>query len=212
VSEFSQLIKPQFQQNKLGWVRSSLMGLSQDEQGRPLPWMTYPFIEYISSKLNSNQLVFEYGCGSSTLFFAPQVKKVVALESSEIWYKIMARMIEKNKIKNIELIYLPNSLENSAYESFAFEYSNLNKEKFDLIIIDSLKRFACTKNAILALNLKGCLILDDSERKNYQKIFDFMTKQGFIYQNFLGIAPGQIRLKNTTLFYQKIASNITNIF
>ena len=44
------------------------------------------------------------------------------------------------------------------------------------------------------------LILDDSQRKGYKKIFDFFEENGFKKQDFVGIAPGQLKLKNTTVF------------
>jgi predicted O-methyltransferase YrrM len=62
-------------------------------------------------------------------------------------------------------------LENDLYQNFAKDCG----QKFDFIIIDSLKRFQCAKNSISALKPGGTIILDDSERKNYQKIFDFLT-------------------------------------
>ena len=69
------LAKKQFEENKAGWKKSFFDGFSQDENSAPLPWMTYPFIDFIPSKLNRNTTIFEFGCGSSTLFFAKKVKK-----------------------------------------------------------------------------------------------------------------------------------------
>ena len=65
----------QAQQNKIGWKKSFLESFSQDAEGNALPWMTYPFIEFISKKLNLDHEIFEFGSGSSTLFFAKKVKK-----------------------------------------------------------------------------------------------------------------------------------------
>jgi hypothetical protein len=93
---------------------------------------------------------------------------------------------------------MPDGLTNISYENFP---KNSGK-KFDFIIIDSLKRFECAKNAIDALKPDGRIILDDSERKNYKKIFDFFAEKNFTKQDFFGIAPGQIRIKNTTIFYR----------
>jgi precorrin-6B methylase 2 len=193
------LIKNQFQANKLSWVKSFNCGLSQDRSGNYLPWMTYPFIEYLSSKLNNEQVIFEYGCGSSTLFFASKVNKVIALESNKIWYEIIKQKLLEAKISNVELIYFDNALQDSNYEIFASQY----KEKFDLIIIDSLKRFACAANSINAIKTNGAIILDDSERKNYRKIFDFFSNHDFIQKDFPGIAPGGLKIKNSTIFYTR---------
>lgn len=191
-----QIIKSQYQQNKLGWQKSFLEGLSQDAQGSALPWMTYPFIEFITKKLQTNHTIFEFGSGSSTLFFAPKVQKIVALESNKKWYKIIRAKLDESSIGNVELTLMEDALENSAYENYTKNFS----EKFDFIIIDSLKRFACAQNVISALKPGGSIILDDSERANYKKIFNFFAENNFQKQDFFGIAPGQFRIKNTTLF------------
>ncbi len=199
----STLIKSQFQANKLSWIKSFNSGLSQDQDGDYLPWMTYPFIDYLSLKLNNQQVIFEYGCGSSTLFFASRVSKVVALESNKLWYDIIKQKLLDANISNVELIYFDNALQDNNYELFASQY----KEKFDLVIVDSLKRFACATNSINAIKTNGAIILDDSERKNYRKIFDFFLSNNFIQKDFHGIAPGGLRIKNSTIFYR-----LNNIF
>jgi tRNA A58 N-methylase Trm61 len=187
------MLKEQFQQNKIGWKKSFLEGFSQDDDGNPVPWMTYPAIDFLKKNLTKNHEVFEFGCGASTLFFSARVKKVVGLETNPRWLEIVKEKLEKSSA-SIHLI--EDGLTNEIYENFP---KNLG-QKFDLIIIDSLKRFQCAKNSITALKLGGSIILDDSERKNYQKIFDFFAAEGFTRRDFFGIAPGQIKIKNTTIF------------
>lgn len=191
-------IKDQFEANKISWVKSSREGISQDRYGNYLPWMTYSFIEYICPKLRNDQTVFEYGAGSSTLFFANKVKNVITIESNEIWYKIIKKKLDQDNITNVKLIYLNNAINDESYELFA---SNC-QEKFDLVVVDSLKRFACAKNSINAIKPNGAIILDDSERKNYQKIFDFFLANNFNQKNYPGIAPGSLKIKNSTIFFR----------
>ena len=201
-----QLIKSQYQQNKIGWQKSFLESFSQDDHGFALPWMTYPFIKFIAEKLQPSHNIFEFGSGSSTLFFAPRVQKVVALESNKKWREIMQIKQQNLGYKNIEIVLMEDALQNQEYEKFASRQkksSEISQEKFDFIIIDSLKRFACAQNSITALKPGGAIILDDSERPHYKKIFNFFADLGFQKQDFFGIAPGQFKLKNTTIFWQK---------
>ena len=190
------LIKSQFNQNKLSWKNSFLEGFSQDNQGEALPWMSYGAIEFLQKTLKANDEIFEFGCGASTIFFAKRVKQVVALETSWIWFNIIKEKLKKAKINNVELILMKDGLTNINYENFAKNYN----QKFDIIIVDSLKRFLCAKNSIHALKPEGKIILDDSERKNYQKIFDFFAANNFIREDFTGIAPGQLKIKSTSVF------------
>ncbi len=191
------LIKTQFQKYKIGWKNSFLENFAQDSNHQPLPWMTYPFIEFISQKLQKNHEIFEFGCGSSTLFFAKRVKKIITLESDKKWLEIMRIKALELALDNIEFVLIEDAQENESYQNYV---KNCCRQKFDFIIVDSLKRFECSKNSFNCLKENGALILDDSERLNYQKIFEFMQQNGFKRQDFTGIAPGQFRLKNTSFF------------
>ncbi len=193
-----QLIKSQYNANKLGWQKSFLENFSQDEHGQALPWMCYPFIEFIQSRLNKNHEIFEFGSGSSTLFFAKKVKKVTSLESNEKWREIMLLKLKEQNSSNAQIILMPDALINNLYEN----YPKNCGQKFDFIIVDSLKRCQCVKNSIESLKPTGAIILDDSERANYKKIFDFLREQNFKEENFVGIAPAQFRLKKTTIFWR----------
>ncbi len=195
VSPAKSIVRTQFEANKASWTKSFLSGLSQDENGNAVPWMSYPAIEFLQKYLNKNHEIFEFGCGASTLFFSTRVKKVVGLETSKKWLDIIKNEFSSQN-QNVEINLMSDGLTNPAYENFAKN----SGQKFDLIIIDSLKRFECAKNSIDALKPDGAIILDDSERKNYKKIFDFFAEHNFKKQDFFGIAPGQLRIKNTTIF------------
>jgi precorrin-6B methylase 2 len=191
------MIKEQFFKNQFGWKRSSLEGFSQDGNGDYLPWMTYPAIEFLQRNLQKNHKVFEFGCGASTLFFAKKVANVFSIETNSRWLEILKEKTS-DSFNNIKITLMEDGFINNSYQNFLKNY----QQEFDFVVIDSLKRYECAKNSIDALKKGGAIILDDSERKNYQKIFDFFAEKNFIKQDFLGIAPAQIRLKNTTFFWK----------
>ena len=60
----------------IGWMQSMLTGKIVDRQNKPLPWLTYPFIEFIDNRLNSNLDVFEFGSGNSTFYYAAKTHSV----------------------------------------------------------------------------------------------------------------------------------------
>lgn len=192
-------VKKQFLANKESWKKSFIEGFSQDGNGSALPWMSYPAIEFLKNNLTKNHEIFEFGCGASTLFFAKRVKKITGLETNQQWLTITQGLLSDQEKEKIEFHLMPDGLQNNAYENFA---KNCGK-KFDFIIIDSLKRFESAKNSITALKPNGTIILDDSERLNYKKIFDFFAQNNFQKQDFFGIAPAQLRIKNTTFFTKK---------
>jgi hypothetical protein len=207
------LTKTQFNLYKKSWINSSRNGFTVDENNLPIPWYTFDAIDFLQKNLNKNHIIFEFGCGASTLFFSSKVKKVVSLESNRRWFEIIISilknsgdfLLEENYFSNAncEIFLNEDALNQDEYQNFAQNYSQKNNIKFDFLIVDSLKRFECVKNSFEAVKNDGYLILDDSERTNYQKIFDFLQKNNFYYRDFVGIAPAQLRIKKTTFFKLK---------
>ena len=189
------MIKSQFTQNKAGWTQSFMEGIPQDENGNFLPWMTYPAIEFLQKTINKNHKIFEFGCGSSTLFFAKNAGKTCGIETNPKWLEfINSKLDEQSLSAQIEL--MEDGIDNENYEVFPKNFD----EKFDFIIIDSIKRFFVAQNSINFIKDDGIIILDDSQRENYKKIFDFFENNGFKKTDFIGIEPGKLKLKNTTIF------------
>ncbi|QNH55640.1 MAG: hypothetical protein H2674_14390, partial [Limnospira indica BM01] len=64
-----------------GWLKSLATGVPINFDSQPIPWYTYPAIEFIENKISSDFKVFEYGSGQSTLWWAERVLKVISVES-----------------------------------------------------------------------------------------------------------------------------------
>jgi SAM-dependent methyltransferase len=172
------------------------LNIVKDETGQTVPWMTYAAIDFLKKNLTKNHEIFEFGCGSSTLFFSERVKKIIGVETKVKWFELL----KSANLANVEITLMEDGLINPLYENFA---KNSGK-KFDFIIVDSIKRFLSATNSIEALKPGGSIILDDSERDNYKKIFQFFAERNFIQKDFPGLAPMQIKEKNTTFFQIKI--------
>jgi Holliday junction resolvase-like predicted endonuclease len=179
--------------NEIGWIESFNKQLPVDKEGKPLPWVTYGFIDFISDKLNKNMDIFEYGSGNSTLWYAEKVNSVTSVEHNKIWYE----KIKKNAPKNVT-IYYQELIYNGEYSKSV----NKTNRKFDIIIIDGRDRVNCIKNAINNLKESGIIILDDSERKQYKEGIDFLLNKEFKKIDFWGISPGLVYKKCTTIFYK----------
>ena len=77
------------------------------------------------------------------------------------------------------------------------------ENKFDIIIVDGRDRVNCVKNSIDKLKENGIIILDDSERKEYNEAKEFLFYKGYKKIEFWGIAPGVFYNKCTTVFYKE---------
>ena len=177
----------------IGWFKAFDTQQAVDANGEALPWVTYSFIDFIKDRLNKQQKVFEYGSGSSTLFYAKRVSKVVSVEHDENWFN----KIVSSKPENADMIF--TKLETGG------EYSKkaaLLGEQFDIIIVDGRDRVNCCKESIHALSNQGVLVLDDSERQEYNEARIFLKEKGFKELSFSGISPGLFYLKATSVFYK----------
>src|SRR4051812_3930217 len=72
-----------------GNFRSAREGMAVDQQGRPLPWYTYPMIDYLNQLDFSEKSVFEFGAGNSTLYWARRAKSVTSIEHDVKWYDVV---------------------------------------------------------------------------------------------------------------------------
>lgn len=177
----------------IGWFKSFDSQQAIDSNGDPLPWVTYSFIDFIKTRLNKELTIFEYGSGNSTLFYAKRVKRVVSVEHDEAWYN----KIVKSKPENAEMVFC--KLEKDG--EYARKASLLD-EKFDIIIVDGRDRVNCCIHGINALNKGGIIVLDDSERKDYDKASGLLKDAGFKELPFTGISPGLFYYKATSVFYK----------
>lgn len=178
----------------IGWFNAFKSKKPVDNENNPIPWLTYSFISFISPRLNKKLNVFEYGSGSSTLYFSKLVERVISVEHAKFWYE----KIKNNSPENVKLFYYPVSEENS--------YVNCIHEqgvKFNIVLIDAVRRVECLTNCIKSLEDNGVIILDDSERVEYKPGTDFLLKNGFKRLDFWGISPGYLYHKSTSVFYKE---------
>jgi hypothetical protein len=110
-------------------LRSAAEQQAVDVHGQPLPWYTYPAIEYLRQLDFSDQTVFEYGSGNSTRFWAGQAARVVSVEEDERWYTALRSTLPAN----CELI-LETDLEQ--YVDVIRRYP----DRFDVIVVDGASR------------------------------------------------------------------------
>lgn len=163
-----------------------------DRSGSHIPWFTYPSIDYLKSLDLSKMVIFEYGSGYSTLFWAKKAKLVVSVENNRMWFSEISKMVAKRK--NVKLLLMEKK------EDYVTSLTK-NKSKFDLIIIDGLYRKSCIKPALNTLNKKGIIILDNSER--YPKICSHLRSEGLIQIDFNGFSPINPYISRTSLFISR---------
>uniref|UniRef100_A0A7V2ZLT9 FkbM family methyltransferase n=1 Tax=Ignavibacterium album TaxID=591197 RepID=A0A7V2ZLT9_9BACT len=179
---------------EVGWFRSLEEKKPVDKDGNPIPWFTYPAIDFLKDRLNKDMVVFEYGSGNSTLFFAERVKEIISVETNREWYN----KIKSNLKSNCKLIFYDNKSADYKYSETIKQFSR----KFDLIIVDALDRNEVIKMALENINQSGVLILDNSNVEDYKIGIEYLMAKGFKKLDFWGIQAAYINRTCTTIFYK----------
>ncbi len=175
-----------------GWFRSYYTKESVNRAGAPIPWYTYAFIKFIEERIQPHFEIFEYGCGNSTLWYAQRVKAVTSVEHDEGWYK----KIKPSMPNNVELLF--HSLEADEY----VQSVHRKDKKYHMVVVDGRRRSECLLTAMDALLEEGVLVLDNTERPQYQEAIVILKEKGYKRLDFWGIAPVAANNTCTSVFYK----------
>ena len=184
-----------------GWHLSLKKDMVLDRNGGELPWYTYSFIHFLKPRLHKNLVIFEYGSGNSTIWYSKRVGHVVSVEHDSEWYHKLKLKI--SDATNVNYVY--KNIGSGEYQDEILNYNNA----FHIIVIDGRQRVKCSLNSLGALKEDGVIIWDNSDRKNYQEGFDFLSSRGFKRIDFWGIGSLNHSSWSTSVFYKK--GNCLNI-
>ena len=139
------------------------VGLFKSKYPDNLPCLAVGAIQFFDGFLKKTDVMFEYGAGYSTTWFAKRVGKIISVESDEKWYNLVKTQIAK--YGNAQ-IYLINSKENKTPLSHvSWQYVNkineFPKGSFDLILNDGYARPLVALQAIDYLKRGGVFAWDD---------------------------------------------------
>lgn len=160
-----------------------------DKYLNPIPWLSYPSIEFLNRLDYSKKTIFEFGAGNSSLYFSNLGAKVFSVEDNADWYK---ELIKTKHKKNT--FYL------AAKKEEYVKCISKPKLKFDLILIDGIYRYSSAIEAVSYLKPKGLIILDNSEW--FPKAFDYLLSKGFTHVDFSGFTPFNDYTSTTSFFFK----------
>jgi hypothetical protein len=169
-----------------GQARSDSSG-AVNAEGKPIPWYTYPAVEYLAQFDLRARSVFEFGAGSSTRFWAARAARVCAVESDPSWHALLAAQ----GLPNVRLFLRTTKAE---YVACLAEQG----AEFDLIAIDGRWRRSCARAAAAHLATGGILVLDNSDR--YPGIARELRDAGFFQIDFNGFGPMNAYTWTTSIF------------
>jgi hypothetical protein len=169
-----------------GFSRSAHERRAVDAAGAPLPWYTYPAIEYLRQFDFSACAVFEYGAGNSTRFWAARAGRVCAVENDLQWHGELSA-----QLPSVRLYHCADR----------DEYVNcIAREggRFDIIVIDGRWRRRCALQAPDYLRAGGIIVLDNGDR--HPDAAQALRAAGMLQVDFSGFGPINAYTWTTSIF------------
>lgn len=139
------------------------------------PHFTLGAVEFLERILDKTFVCLETGCGSSTMWLAKLCKNLISFEHNKSWYQSVNEILRKNNIANVNFIYDPQ---------YPKEGLKNIDGSFDLICIDGRSRRKIIMQVHNLLKSGRYLILDDSHRKYYQCVKEFLEEMLWIRADF----------------------------
>jgi hypothetical protein len=174
----------------LGQYRSMKRWECLDANLEPIPWYTYPAIEYLKQLDFSQKSVFEFGSGNSSRFWAKRCKRLVAVEDDQEWHAKMKGQFPPN----VDYRFYPEA---EAY----IDSINGFAEKFDVIVIDGSHRYECAVQALGKLSEEGFIILDNSDWK--EKTSQLLREADLIEVDMAGFGPINPYTWTTSFYFSR---------
>lgn len=173
-----------------GHFRSSFARKAVDRAGNPLPWYSYPAIEFLSRKDFSGRRILEFGAGQSTHWWASRAASVVAIEDNPEW----TAKVRKIAAPNVSLHVVPTG------PACIVKAMSIARQRgpFDIVVIDGLHERDALLAASPALLTEDGAILFDNADCEWAKA----APSGYDRVDFYGSSPGVIMPQSTAVFFR----------
>lgn len=156
---------------------------------KPSPWIAPAAAAILNKLLKPDMKGFEWGSGSSTVFFAQRLQHLTSLEHHQAWFKKVKAWLAEKEIKNVDYVSIEvqfpgernsndtyqkaiNEEQVKAYESYYGYIDRFPDEHFDFIMVDGRARTQCGRHALPKLKKGGMLVLDNAERPRYAALHE----------------------------------------
>ncbi len=175
-------------EEQYGHARSAREGKAVDRDGLPLPWYTYPAIEFLNQLDLRDKVVFEYGAGNSSLYYAGRARRVLCVDNDAAWVRELTQV----RPANLEVLFC------SADEDYLSAVKRIDRP--DIIVVDGSYRRRCAQQALAHLAPDGILILDNADW--FPKTAADLRHANLIQVDFTGFGPVNYYPWTTSFFFR----------
>lgn len=180
-----------------GFFRSAFRLAPLGRDGKPIPWYSYPCIDFLKFRRFDDKRVLEFGGGNSTLWWASRCKEVVTLEGNKEWFE----RIKDKMPGNVDLRYVPEISRESNAAEVAIALQSHAPASFDVVVIDGLYREEMIPIAIKYLATDGAIICDDSQGYEFYERF---RGSAFLRVDFFGGQPCGAFAHATSIYFKPV--------
>jgi hypothetical protein len=177
-----------------GHFRSCFKMAAVTRKGKPLPWYTYPCIDFLQFRDFQGKAVLEFGGGQSTLWWASRAAKIVTFEEDISWHQ----KVKTRAPANAEVFLVSTESSSVCIEQVNKKLQEIAVGKFDVIIIDGLWRFELIEIALRVRSDTGIIIADNAEGYGFYEGF---KNAGLQRVDFFGHVPGVVLPHCTSVFF-----------
>lgn len=177
-----------------GWLRSIREDAPVDKDGNPLPWITYPCIEFLTRRLPTCPIdVFEWGSGASTRWWARRLARITSVEHDAAWHARSAGSMPASCNVLLRDVASPDYVTAIAESGV----------RFSVVVIDGEQRNECGHLAADHLSDDGIIVWDNTEHEDlYANGLGFLASRGFHRVDFWGMAPLQPWKTSTAILFR----------
>jgi hypothetical protein len=173
-----------------GHWKSSIATSARAADGGPIPWYTYPTIDFLAQRDFQNCHVLEFGGGQSTLWWSARARSVFTIEEDAGWLAMLQSQIGSN----VSLHHVPVPASTRSLQPVRELLEANPIRAFDIIVVDGHLRQEATALAFEYLAPGGAIILDNAEGYGF---YDEVSKRDCRRVDFFGFAPG-VSLRHCT--------------
>ena len=168
---------------RTGHFRSSLNSKACTRTGEPIPWYTYPTIDFLTPRDFTGKKVLEFGGGQSTLWWSARAEQVLTIDPDAGW----AEYVRKNVGANVTVHHVPVDRETRTVEPIRELIRDSGISAFDVIVIDGHLREELVAVAFDHLAPNGAVMMDNAEGYRFAELLQGRDCRRI---DFFGFAPG----------------------
>jgi len=199
------------------WFRSREKNYLLEQR---IPWLTFDAIDFLKNRTSVGCKVFEYGSGSSTLFWASFNAHCTSIEHDPAWYTVIQDWLAA--INNVDIRLVPpdpesvtNSGEDidnplnyrssavgfrqSTFRNYVSQIDGFPDGSFDVVLIDGRARPSCIMHSVGKVKSGGMLIVDNANVPRYLAQTGRYLEH-FRLRRFRGIGPIDGAITQTNVY------------